>query len=83
MLVEAFFNLLKGVFEAIMGMLPTLDGITIPSGFITWFTNIMNASSFFLPLADFLIMFGIWMAVTNFDIIWKIIMRIWDALPFT
>lgn len=82
MITEWFFNMFRSLFEVILGLLPVID-ITIPTGFMTWFTDILSASAYFLPLIDFVIMLGIFVAVTNFEIIWKTIQRIWDALPFT
>lgn len=83
MIIEAIFNAIKSVFMGVMNLLPSMDSFQAPTGFFTWFTDIMSASAYFLPLVDFLIMFGIWFTVINFEIIWKGIQRLWDALPFT
>lgn len=83
MIFEPIFNAIKSVVLYMIGLLPTMDFMQLPQNFMTWFTDIMSASAYFLPLADFLIMFGIWLFVVNFEIIWKAIQRVWDALPFT
>ena len=83
MILEGILSLIKALLLSILGILPDLELIQLPSGFMQWFSSIVSASGYFLPLTDFFIMFGIWMMVTNFQIIWKTITRIWDALPFT
>ena len=83
MIIDGILALFKLILSGIVALIPDLGGFTIPSGFIEWFQNIVNMSAYFLPLADFFLMFGIWMLVTNFQIVWKIIQRVWDALPFT
>ena len=83
MILEFLLSIIKALLLGIMSLLPSMTALQLPTGFIEWFLTIMNTSSYFLPLADFLIMFGIWLMVTNFQIIWKTITRIWDALPFT
>ncbi len=82
MIIEGIFTVIFGALKIVLNLLPTID-ISLPTGFFTWFSQIVNASAYFLPLVDFFIMMGIWFAVVNFHIIWKSIQRIWDALPFT
>lgn len=83
MIFEPILNAIKQAVLFIISLLPTMDFMQIPEGFMTWFTDILSASAYFLPLVDFLAMFGIWLLVVNFEIIWKGIQRVWDALPFT
>lgn len=83
MILESIFNLIKAAVLFVLDLLPAMDFLQIPTGFMVWFTDIIATSAYFLPLTDFLIMFGIWLMVTNFEIIWRTLMRIWDALPFT
>ena len=84
MITEFILDALKELFLLILSPLPVLD-ITMnwQSEFLDWFTDIVSTVSYFLPMADLLLMFGLWFAITNFEILWKIITRIWDALPFT
>lgn len=82
MIIEGIFTVIFGALKIVLNLLPTID-ISMPTGFFTWFTQIVSASAYFLPLVDFFVMMGIWFAVVNFQIIWKTIQRIWDALPFT
>lgn len=83
MIIEAILTVIKVALEFIFSLLPTLDLLQMPIGFIEWFINVLSGVSYFLPITDFLIMFGLWMAITNFQIVWKLLQRIWDALPFT
>jgi hypothetical protein len=83
MILEAIFSLINLVLKGIFALIPDMSGITLPTGLVEWFINILNMTAYFLPLIDFLAMMGIWLIVTNFQIIWKIIQRVWDALPFT
>ncbi|MBO8161985.1 MAG: hypothetical protein H0Z24_10190 [Thermosipho sp. (in: Bacteria)] len=83
MIVEAVLNLIKALLLVVIGALPSLDMIQLPVGFMDWFTSQVSAAAYFLPVSDFLIMFGIWVLVINFQTVWRIIQRVWDALPFT
>lgn len=83
MIIEALVTVVVTILKGVLLLVPNLSAIQIPTGFITWFMNIVNATAYFLPLTDFFVMMGIWFAVVNFQIIWKTLQRIWDALPFT
>ena len=83
MIVELVFNMIKAVLLTVLDWLPTLDIIIIPDGLLQWFSNICASVTYFLPLTDFLTMFGIWVLVMNFAIVWRLLQRVWDALPFT
>jgi hypothetical protein len=82
-IIEAVFGVIKLLLKAIIALIPNLSALSLPDGLMDWFTSTVQLSAYFLPLADFFLMFGIWMVVVNFSIVWKIIQRIWDALPFT
>lgn len=83
MILEAILNLIKGALLMILALFPTMENLQLPTGFISWFTDLIATTSYFLPIGDFMIMFGIWFMVTNWEIIYKTIMKIWGALPFT
>lgn len=83
MVIELIFNMIKSVVLMFLDMLPALEIITLPEGFLDWFGSVVSMSAYFLPIGDFLLMFGIWLAVANFHFIWNLIQRLWDALPFT
>lgn len=82
MILEAVFNLIKNVLLFIINLLPNTN-IDLPTGLIEWFNNTLSLVGYFIPVGDMFLMLGIWFVITNFNIIWKIITRIWDALPFT
>lgn len=83
MIIEGILNVVALVIKGIIAILPDMGSFSLPSGFLEWFANLLNGATYFLPIGDFLIMLGIWLVVINFQIIWKIIQRVWDALPFT
>ena len=82
MILEAVFNLIKNVLLFVINLLPSTN-IDLPTGLIEWINNTLSLVGYFIPVGDMFLMLGIWFAITNFNIIWKIITRIWDALPFT
>lgn len=82
MIIEALISMVWIPLKFVIGLLPEI-GIGLPTGFFEWFTSIVQASAYFLPLVDFFAMLTIWFIVVNFQIIWKTIQRVWDALPFT
>lgn len=83
MIIELILDMIKGVLLFIINLIPLLDKVALPLGFINWFNDILYTTAFIFPVADLLIMLGIWIATRNFHVVWRIIQRIWDALPFT
>ena len=83
MITETILDAIKSLYLGVFNLLPSLDIIALPEGFFEWFNGILSMGAYFLPVADFLVMFGISLVVLNFEIVWKTITRIWDALPFT
>lgn len=83
MISEFFLNAIKGVINFLISLLPNLESVSLPAGFVSWFSDLLSACSYFLPINDFIVMLGIFIVVTNFEIIWKTILRLWDSLPFT
>lgn len=82
MIVEDTFNGVASLLLAVLDFIPTLR-ITIPSDLLSWFSDLINAVAWFFPISDVFLIFGIWVTVTNFNLLWKLIQRVWDALPFT
>ncbi|WP_041719185.1 hypothetical protein [Alkaliphilus oremlandii] len=85
MILEFIFNLLKNLLILVINQLSILEfnPLTSAVGILPWLVNILSTVAFFLPIVDLLTIFGIWVGIRNFDIVWKVIQRIWDALPFT
>lgn len=82
MILEGLISLIVGALKGVLSLLPQIDA-GIPAGIVTTFMQWIYGIGYILPVGDFFIMLGIWFAVTNFHLIWKIIQRLWDALPFT
>ena len=82
MILEGLFTLIIGAFKGILSLLPQVNA-EIPADIATTFLDLIYGISYIVPVGDFFVMMGIWFAVTNFHLIWKIIQRLWDALPFT
>lgn len=82
MILEGIISLIVGALEGIFSLLPKIDA-GIPPDIATDFMQWIYGIAYVLPVTDFLIMLGIWFVVTNFHVIWKLIQRLWDALPFT
>jgi hypothetical protein len=81
LIIEGIIDVIWTAISFIVGLLPTLD-ISLPTGFFSWLIDIYDMVAYFVPLVDFMLMLGIWFVVVNFQIIWKTIQRIWDAIPF-
>jgi len=81
-ILEGLISLIVGALKGVLSLLPQINA-GIPADIVTTFMNWIYGIGYILPIGDFFIMLGIWFAVTNFHLIWKIIQRLWDALPFT
>lgn len=82
MITELLINIFVTPLELIISLLPSLHFKTLPYELAVWFANILMSVGYFLPVADLLVIFGLWMLVVNFNIVWKLILRIWDSIPF-
>lgn len=82
MIIEGLISLIVGALKGILSLLPKIDP-SIPADIATDFMQWIYGISYVFPVEDFFVMLGIWFVVTNFHIIWKLIQRMWDALPFT
>ena len=82
MIIEGLISLIIGALKGIISLLPKIDA-SIPPDIATAFTQWIYGVGYVFPVTDFFVMLGIWFLVTNFHIIWKLIQRLWDALPFT
>lgn len=82
MIIEAILNLVKSLIMGILSLLPTLNATGIPNDLLNGFASVIYGVSYFFPVADVLIMLAISFAITNFHIIWRLIQRVYDAIPF-
>ena len=83
MILEGIFNLFFGLIEFLISLLPRFDAIVIPSNLLEGFIYIVDLCNYFLPFKDMILIFGLWLSVVNGQFIYSLIMRLWDALPFT
>lgn len=84
MITEAIMNLVKVNILWFLNMIPTVQiGELNLSEVAQMFMDIIQGIAYFFPVKDALIIFGIWFSIYTFTIAWRIIQRIWDALPFT
>ena len=83
MIVEAICSLIFALFNFVISLFPSLPDFVIPSEIFDTFNWICSICGYFLPIKHIGIIFGFWIIFTNFRLIYAIIMRIWDALPFT
>jgi hypothetical protein len=81
MITELLINIFVTPLELIISLLPSLNFLTLPNELALWFANILISVGYFLPVADLLVIFGLWMLVINFNVVWKLILRIWDSIP--
>lgn len=89
MIIEAIVNAIVALLKGIMATFPdslTLkpDVVNIPvAETMTWLVGIFASVAYVLPVTDILHMILVNFVVHNFAILWKLLFRIWDALPFT
>lgn len=82
MITELLINIFVTPLELIISLLPSLHFKILPYELAVWFANILMSVGYFLPVADLLVIFGLWMLVVNFQTTLKLIHRIWDSIPF-
>ena len=84
MITEAIMNLLKANMLWFLSIIPSVEiGELNLNDVAEMFVDIMQGVAYIFPVKDVLIMLGIWYGIYTFTIAWRVIQRIWDALPFT
>jgi len=84
MIVEALLELVKFNIIWFLNMIPNVEiGDLNLNDVAEMFVDILQGIAYVFPVKDVLIMFGIWFGIYTFTIAWRVIQRIWDALPFT
>ena len=84
MIVEALLELVKLNMIWFLNMIPDVEiGELNLTDVAEKFVNILQGVAYVFPVKDVLIMLGIWFGIYTFTITWRVIQRIWDALPFT
>lgn len=84
MIIEFIFNMFKGALILLIELIPVPD-VSFGSldAVINSFVEMLQVISYFLPVGDIIVMLRIWFGIYTFNIVWKLIQRLWDALPLT
>ncbi len=84
MIIELIIQNMKNVFIFIINLLnPVIGFLDIPNDVAAEILEIIYGTAYFMPVVDLGIMLLISLAMASWHAIWKIIQRVWDALPFT
>ena len=84
LILEGIINVVMALFTTIITAInPILGGLDIPNDVVTTIKDIIESVAYFVPVADLAIMLGISLMVNYWHVMWRIIQRVWDALPFT
>ena len=84
MIIELFIQAMTNVFILIISLLnPVIGFLDIPNDISTQILEIVYGTAYFMPVVDLGIMIMINLALVSWHVVWKIIQRVWDALPFT
>lgn len=84
MIVEFFIQAMISLFIVILSLLnPVIGFLDIPNDLSGQILDIILGTAYFMPIVDLGIMLMISLALVSWHAIWKIIQRVWDALPFT
>lgn len=82
MITEGILNIIKGAMLWLFSLIPEQSVSIDLGGVAETFMGILQVVAYVLPVGDILLMFGIWFGIYTFTTGWKLIQRIWDALPF-
>lgn len=84
MIIEIFIQAMISLFVLILSLLnPVIGFLDIPNDLSSQILDIILGTAYFMPVVDLGIMLMISLALVSWHAIWKIIQRVWDALPFT
>lgn len=84
MIVELIIQAMMSLFIVLLSLLnPVIGFLDIPNDLSTQIMDIILGTAYFMPVVDLGIMLMISLALVSWHAIWKIIQRVWDALPFT
>jgi hypothetical protein len=84
MVTDLILDVLTSGASFTIDLLPNLDLSIIPIvQIMAWLIQIFNTVDYVVPIKALLVPFFLWITIKNFHFGWKIIQRIWDALPLT
>lgn len=82
MITEAILSVfLYPISLLILGLDFVLPTISIPAGVFDGLGTLIGFAAFFLPLGSILPIFLIRFGLTNFDLIWKVVLRLKSFIP--
>lgn len=84
MITELIIQAMMNLFMLILSLLnPVIGFLDIPNDISMQILDIIYGTAYFMPVVDLGIMLLISLALVSWHAVWKIIQRVWDALPFT
>ena len=85
MITEILMNSIFVMLKWLLNLIPTPDmiGGAGLGGVAETFIDMLQGVAYVFPVGDVMIMLGTWYGIYTFTIAWKLIQRLWDALPFT
>lgn len=81
MVLESLLTFFYNSIDGLVSILPDIN-FTLPLDIIQGFINTIMGISYIFPLGDIAIIFGIYFSILNFHIVWKLVQRLWDSVPF-
>ena len=82
MILEGIFTALLAPLDWLLALIPSIE-LNFPAGIGNIIANIFLTVKLFVPWNTVVSIFTIHFGITNWRIIWNVVQRIWDALPFT
>jgi len=82
LILQALLEMVLLPWVFLMDIVPTFT-MNIPPGVGVLIRNIFLTVKAFVPWSTVVSIFTINFSITNWRIIWNVIQRVWDALPFT
>ena len=64
----------------LLGLLPDVS-FEIPAGVFNWLFDIASAVGYLLPISTVVEIFGIFLAIKAFQIVWALLLRIKSFIP--
>ncbi len=80
MISETFLNIVFGIVEGLLGLLPNISWDVSTAG-ITAFVSILRMAFYLLPMDTISRIIGLIISIIAFKIIISLLKTIWDILP--
>lgn len=85
MITEWLLTKLLEINAFLLDLLPDIPfDVNVPDNeIVSFISGLVYNVGYFLPMPTLVIVFSLWLATKNVELIWRLIQRVWDALPFT